>query len=271
MDKFECSWKDQSQLERPIEVGNIHCFLLYFLFPTLFKLTNLKPCSPNTSESFQLFKQYFNYAFQLNFPTQFSNYLHRRLTMGKVFRNIVVFSVVLITNVKSESACLNPSTSKNAGLECSGAGDCHSTVRGPDWCECDLVNSEGYYQFYGGKRLFGNWCQCNLWNCLSDGDTADFIPVIYWIPVKLFVTDIKSLKRSSEACSGAGSCECDELDPDAVAKCVCNENYSGDVCQDFNEPEAAIGAIQPAYEESMIAELPDSDREETKYDQGKGC
>ena len=65
------------------------------------------------------------------------------------------------------------------------------------------------------------------------------------------------MRRSDQACSGAGNCECDELDPDAVAKCVCNENYSGDVCQDFNEPEAAIGVIKPAYEEPMIADTSD--------------
>ena len=39
-----------------------------------------------------------------------------------------------------------------------------------------------------------------------------------------------------ESCSGAGVCQCDESDPDAIAKCVCDENFSGDYCETYTLP-----------------------------------
>ena len=90
--------------------------------------------------------------------------------MDKLLRGFLGLSVLVIENVQSRrsiSACANPSSSiRHAGEICSGNGECHKTRRGPDWCECDLVNRDGDYDFSGGQRLYGKWCQCNPWNCI---------------------------------------------------------------------------------------------------------
>ena len=101
--------------------------------------------------------------------------------MGKILWGIFLYSSVVILTVetkRSKSACRNPKRSKNDGLECSGAGYCQVSRRGPDWCDCDWVNIDGISQspFVNPdtKRLWGNWCQCNPWNCGYEGVMQDF-------------------------------------------------------------------------------------------------
>ena len=54
---------------------------------------------------------------------------------------------------------------------------------------------------------------------------------------------IEPIKSLGESCSGAGVCQCDESDPDATAKCVCDENFSGDYCETYTLP-VEIGSAE---------------------------
>ena len=42
---------------------------------------------------------------------------------------------------------------------------------------------------------------------------------------------ISTSESQGDLCSGHGPCECFEDDPNAVAKCVCDDRYSGIFCQ----------------------------------------
>jgi len=153
--------------------------------------------------------------------------------MGNTFRDSESIMIRLICGtfgflgaVKSQDACKRPIYGHLESRTCTGKGDCNKTPRGLDVCECRLYGRDGYkgYINQGGKRNYGNWCQCNPWNCEPEESP--------WIDVK--------------TCSGHGYCECAEDDPFGVAKCVCEDNYTGDVCHIRPRPKESA-CLNPPY------------------------
>ena len=49
------------------------------------------------------------------------------------------------------------------------------------------------------------------------------VPRVHWKYISTF-------ESKRESCSGRGICECSEDDPNAEAKCVCEDGYSGAFC-----------------------------------------
>ena len=103
--------------------------------------------------------------------------------MGKLLLGILGFSGLFIENVesrRSRSACLNPDRSIGQAGVCSGNGDCHKSSRGPDWCECDRLDRDGFYNLTTGKRFLGKLCQCNPWNCINTDLLDGKVDFNYW-------------------------------------------------------------------------------------------
>ena len=64
------------------------------------------------------------------------------------------------------------------------------------------------------------------------------------------------IRFTSDQCSGHGVCECNHEDVRSVAKCSCEENYSGDVCQ-FED----IDGISVDYDNDGTPDAKDADDE----------
>jgi len=131
--------------------------------------------------------------------------------------------------VEESDPCRNPSNSiEFSGRLCSGRGYCPAVSywKQDRKCHCDRLKrpfKQGEYSQYLAHdgifgRAFGNWCQCDPWNCMPD-----------W-----------SYGYVKDTCSGHGSCECQIDDPNSVAKCNCDKNHSGNVCQDNDEDNDGI-------------------------------
>ena len=90
--------------------------------------------------------------------------------MGKLIWGIMVFFGLSVENIesrkpKSSPDCLNPRTSKT----CSGSGYCQKSWGGPDFCVCHQVDFNGQIYTWNTAKFFGNWCQCNPWDCHLGG------------------------------------------------------------------------------------------------------
>ena len=163
-----------------------------------------------------------------------------RNAMSKFLSIILTFyGVSNAKSKKSLSPCLNPRTYDKIWFHevCSGSGACKTSKKGREMCECDLVNALGGHGIsheLKRKQLQGKWCHCNPWNCASFGPGYSYLRSD-WCRKRYRNCETQPKYSSDEICSGHGQCQCDESDPDSVAKCVCDEKYSGNFCEFVHE------------------------------------
>ena len=79
--------------------------------------------------------------------------------------------------IRPLSDCMNPSTyNKNLFHQeiCSGLGVCQNYNTGYDRCQCYQFNNDnGEWSVvdgekdFNGNQVYGEWCQCNTWDCVK--------------------------------------------------------------------------------------------------------